>query len=157
VARLGRDVEVVVGGDGAALPELRSLAARLGIGDRVHLPGRLDRREVSGAVAAADVLVVPSRVEAFGIVALEAWRGGTPLVMTSLGGATDFVTDGVDGILVDPTDVEALGTAIGRVLADPALARSLAAAGRRTVGDYGWDRVVGDYEAVYETVTSAPG
>jgi glycosyltransferase involved in cell wall biosynthesis len=155
VAELSADVHVVVGGDGTALPQLRELATTLGITERVHFPGRLSRPQVAGAVAAADVLVVPSRVEAFGIVALEAWRGGAPLVMTSRGGATDFVTDGHDGLLVDPTDIEALAEAIARVLGDPALGARLTTAGRETVRRYTWDRVVTDYAAIYDEVTDA--
>jgi glycogen(starch) synthase len=154
-AALGPDLHVVVGGDGVAMPQLRELAVTLGIAERTHFPGRLSRPQVAGAVAAADVLVVPSRIEAFGIVALEAWRGGAPLVMTSLGGATDFVTDGEDGLLVDPTDTTALAAAIERVLDEPELATRLTAGGHARVRDYGWDRVVADYAAIYDSV--APG
>lgn len=156
VAALGTDVHVLVGGDGGALADLRHLATTLGIAERTHFPGRLSRPQVAGVVAAADVLVVPSRVEAFGIVALEAWRGGAPLVMTSLGGAADFVTDGTDGLLVDPTDTEALTAAIQRVLDEPGLATRLTAAGHASVRHYGWTRVVDDYTAIYDEV-AGPG
>ncbi|MDV3296754.1 MAG: glycosyltransferase family 4 protein [Brachybacterium paraconglomeratum] len=157
-ARLAEDgvssgARLVVGGDGSALAELRDLAETLGVADQVVLPGRLARDEVTAAIANADVFVVPSRVEAFGIVALEAWRGGAPLVMTSRGGATDFVTDGVDGLVVDPEDVEALSTAIASVLADPERARRLAEAGSHRVRDFTWARVAGDYERLYEKVS----
>jgi glycosyltransferase involved in cell wall biosynthesis len=144
---------LVVGGDGSALDGLRSLATELGVADRVVLPGRLGREEVAAAVARADVFVVPSRVEAFGIVALEAWRGGCPLVMTSHGGAQDFVTDGIDGLVIDPEDVEALGGAIASLLADPDLARHLAEAASRRVRDFTWDRVAGQYEDLYDRVS----
>jgi phosphatidylinositol alpha-mannosyltransferase len=143
---------LVVGGDGSALGGLRSLASGLGVADRLVLPGRLGREEVTAAVARADVFVVPSRIEAFGIVALEAWRGGCPLVMTCHGGAQDFVTDRVDGLVVDPEDVAALGHAIASVLADPELGRRLAAVGSRRVRDFAWDRVAGQYEALYDDV-----
>ncbi len=152
VARMGPDVHVVVGGDGTARPELEALAAGLGIADRAHFPGRLSRAQVLGAVSAADVLVVPSRVEAFGIVALEAWRGGAPLVMTSHGGAADFVTDGHDGLVVDPEDTAALTAAIDRVLTDPGLAQRLVEAASVSVRGFTWDRVVDDYEAIYDQV-----
>jgi glycogen(starch) synthase len=154
VARLDPPAHVVIGGDGAALDGLRALAHDLGIGDRSHFTGRLSREEVAGVVSAADVLVLPSRVEAFGIVALEAWRGGAPLVMTSLGGAADFVTDGEDGLLVDPTDVAALAAAVDRVLTEPGLAARLVTTGKDTVGRFGWGRVVRDYESLYTEVAS---
>lgn len=141
---------LVIGGDGSALNGLRSLAGDLGVADHVVLPGRLGRAEVAGAVARASVFVVPSRIEAFGIVALEAWRGGCPLVMTRHGGARDFVTDGVDGLVVDPEDVGALAGAVASVLAEPALAGRLAEAGSRRVRDFTWDRVAGEYERIYD-------
>ena len=100
-------------------------------------------------------MVVPSRREAFGIVALEAWTSGTPLIATSLGGPKDFVTHGVDGLLVDPRDTSALASAIDQVLTDEALAQDLSEAGKQSVQQYTWDRVVDDYLAIYDAV--APG
>ena len=99
---------------------------------------------MAGAVA----VVVPSRVEAFGIVALEAWRSGAPLVMTDRGGAPGFVHDGVDGILVDPVDTAALRAALARVAADAACGRSwprVASAYPTSPGR----RVADAYDAVY--------
>lgn len=141
---------LVIGGDGAALDGLRELADELCIADQVLLPGRLDRAHVAAAMRGADVFVVPSRVEAFGIVALEAWRGGCPLVMTTHGGARDFVTDGVDGLIVDPEDIEALGIAIASVLSQPDLARRLSEAASGRVRDFTWDRVADTYEQIYK-------
>lgn len=152
VARLPSGSHVVVGGDGAALPALRELATELGLGARAHFPGRLSREDVATTMAHADVFVVPSRVEAFGIVALEAWRAGTPLVMTSRGGAHDFVTEGVDGLLVDPLDIDALAQAIGALLSDRARATALGAAGRSAVTAYTWERVAGGYGQLYDRV-----
>lgn len=137
---------LVVGGDGSALPELRALAVELGIADAVILPGHLSREEVLGSIGRADAFVVPSRVEAFGIVALEAWRGGAPLIMTNRGGARDFVTDGVDGVLVDPEDVPVLAAAIARVLTEPELAKGLADAGARAVLSHTWPDVASRFE-----------
>lgn len=153
--RLPDGASLVVGGEGSALDDLRSLAHELSVADRVLLPGRLGRAEVAGAVSQAGVLVVPSRVEAFGIVALEAWRGRCPLVMTSRGGAKDFVTDGVDGLVVDPEDTAALSSAVVQVLTDPDLGRRLAQAGAERVRDFTWDRVAGSYEDLYEGASPA--
>lgn len=141
---------LVIGGDGSALASLGTLAKDLGVAEHVVLPGRLDRAAVASAVGAADVFVVPSRVEAFGIVALEAWRGGCPLVMTRHGGAGDFVTDGVDGLVVDPEDTGALAGAIASVLGQPELAERLAAAASRRVRDFTWDRVADEYEGIFD-------
>ena len=100
---------------------------------------------MSGALA----VVVPSRVEAFGIVALEAWRSGAPLVMTNRGGGPGFVRDGIDGILVDPEDSDALADALVRVSSDEELRARLGAAGRARVGEFTWARVAHAYEELY--------
>jgi glycosyltransferase involved in cell wall biosynthesis len=154
--RLPRSARLVIGGEGSARADLTRLVEELGVVDQVVLPGGLSRADVGAALSRADVFVVPSRVEAFGIVALEAWREGAPLVMTVRGGARDFITDGTDGILVDPEDATALAAAIDRVLHDPLLRRSLTEAGRRRVHDFDWAAVEGVYENVYRTVLETP-
>ena len=88
-------------------------------------------------MATATVVAVPSRREAFGLVALEAWRAGTPLVVTDRGGTVEFVHDGVDGLLVDPEDTAALARALDRVLDDPALAAGSPGVGCAVPG-YSW-------------------
>ena len=129
-----------------------------GFDGRVVLAGRLDPSAVADAMAGAVSVVVPSRVEAFGIVALEAWRSGAPLVMTDRGGAPGFVRDGVDGILVDPVDTAALRAALARVAADGDLRSRMVAAGRERVPDFTWQRVADAYDAVYvAAVRRGPG
>lgn len=145
-------VDLVVGGDGPELAGLIDRAHALGVADRVHLPGRLGRGEVVAAMAGALALVVPSRVEAFGIVVLEGWRAGVPVVVTAHGGPAEFVTDGVDGLVVDPQDTAALSGALRAVVADEALARRLGERGKEVVRRFTWDRVARDYEAIYASV-----
>lgn len=145
---------LVIGGDGPDLAAVRSLAAELGVGDRVEFPGRLDRRQVLIGMARADVVVVPSRAEAFGIVVLEAWRSGTALVATTHGGPADLVTDDQDGLLVDPTNTEALGEALVRLLADGRLRQRLGSNGVRAVQEFTWGRTADAYEHLYATVAS---
>ena len=79
-------------------------------------PGRLP---LGRAVAAADAVVLPSRYEPFGIVALEAAAAGAPLVASTAGGLGELVIDGETGMSFPPGDVPALAAAVGRVLADP--------------------------------------
>ena len=145
--------KLVVGGDGSALPALRARARALGLEFRVELPGRLSRAQVSERLAGAAVVVVPSRREAFGLVVLEAWQAGVPVVATTHGGPAGLVTDGIDGLLADPEDAAALGRAIARVLNEPGLSERLVEAGRRGVGRYGWDRVAAAYESLYDRCT----
>lgn len=149
------DARLVIGGDGGALPALRLLAAELGVADRVDFPGRLGRGAVIAGMASASVNVVPSRREAFGIVVLEAWRSGRPLVATEREGPGTLVTDGVDGLLVDPENTEAFAAALRRVMTDAALAARLAGAGLQTVRTYTWDAVVDRYVDIYDRVNTA--
>lgn len=140
---------LVLAGDG---PEAAALARRaddLGLADRVVLPGRLAPAGVAAAMHGAAAVVVPSRFESFGIVVLEAWRAGVPVVATTRGGPPEFVTDGVDGVLVDPEDVPALTRALARVLGDQDAAFRLGGAGARSVRDYSWGRVVDAYLELY--------
>jgi glycogen(starch) synthase len=152
VAASHKDVDLVVGGDGSALSSLRELAAHLGIADRVRFPGRLSRIEVVAAMTQAEVFVMPSRVEPFGIVILEAWRAGLPVVATSNGGPAEFMHDGEDGVLVDPFDRAALAGALDGLLSDPQRCRALGAAGRRRVEEFDWPRVAARYRSLYAEV-----
>ena len=146
---------LVIAGDGPELSYLKRLAAHRDGAPRVHFLGRLDRPSVVAAMAAADLVVVPSRAEAFGIVALEAWRAGTPLIMSSRGGASDFIIHGQNGLLVDPEDRAELAASIRGVLDEPDLAARLAAAGSLAVRDFTWGRVAGEYVAIYDRVLSS--
>lgn len=149
-AQAGTDL--VIGGDGPERAALASRAAALGLTDRVHLPGRLSRPEVVTVMARAAVLVVPSRIEAFGITVLEGWRAGVPVIATAHGGPPEFVSDGETGLVVDPTDVGALARAITRLLGDPSLARRLGEAGREAAARFTWERAAASYEALYRVV-----
>nr|WP_281496629.1 glycosyltransferase family 4 protein [Ornithinimicrobium sp. F0845] len=145
-----RSLHVV--GDGPEREALQRLVRRLDLQDRVALLGPRSPEDAQQAMANAALVVMPSRREAFGIVALEAWASGTPLIATSLGGPAGFVTDGVDGILVDPQDARALANAMDQVLSSPSLAARLSTNGLESVKRFTWDRVVDDYEAIYRSV-----
>ena len=154
VAACTVETTLVLAGDGSQRAPLRQLGERLGLGDRLQLVGPVDESGVDEWMRRADVVVVPSRKEAFGIVALEAWRAGTPLVATSLCGPSSFVTDGVDGLLVDPVNTGALAHAISVVLGDPGRAAELATAGRLSVRGYSWTRVAASYRDIYDRAPS---
>jgi len=102
------------------------------------------------ALAAADVLALPSRTDSFGIVFLEAWCYGVPVVGARAGGVPDVIADEQDGLLVPFGDVGAIATAIERLLTDRELARRLGAAGRAKVErNFTWDRIYDQVRAVY--------
>ncbi len=151
-----RDVDLVIAGTGTAVDDLRRRAGRLGISDRVHLVGGLDRSEVAAAMAGAELFVMPSRLEPFGIVILEAWRAGTAVLATTHGGPPELVRDGQDGVLVDPFDRDGFAGALERLLGDHSLRRSLADAGRARVASFAWPVVAERYRQVYASVTGSP-
>ena len=156
-ANLAPDIRLVIAGDGPEHARLHEAAEQLGVGARVELAGRLDAAAVARAMSNALAVVVPSRMEAFGIVALEAWRSGAPLIMTNRGGAPEFVNDGSDAILVDPEDTAALGDALTCVCADDRLRSQLVVAGRERVVEFTWARVAHAYERLYAAASGRDG
>lgn len=151
IAARHRDLGLVIAGDGPERPALEAAAAAAGLTSRVVFTGRLSRAQVSWVMSAADVFVLPSRVEPFGIVILEALRAGTPTVVSSRGGASEIVRDGEQGLVVDPTDVGGLARAIERVLTDAELSRRFAAAGPLRAADFDWASISTRYRRLYET------
>tara|TARA_Y100000780_G_scaffold55893_2_gene48260 strand:- start:1980 stop:3158 length:1179 start_codon:yes stop_codon:yes gene_type:complete len=103
------NVELVIGGDGPDRPSLEQQAKTLGIAKQVTFCGRLSRGEVVTAMAAADVFVLASKHETFGVVAIEALAMGLPVVATRCGGPEDIIEEG-DGLLVPVNDTAALAT-----------------------------------------------
>jgi glycosyltransferase involved in cell wall biosynthesis len=147
--------DLVIGGTGAALDGLVEMADSLGVAQRVHFPGRLRRDQVARAMAGADLFVMPSRLEPFGIVILEGWRAGVAVMATTRGGPPEFVHDGVDGVLVDPFDTPAFAGALEQLLTDDDRRRSVAAAGAARVVDFAWPAIADRYRAVYASVLPA--
>lgn len=155
-AGLDPDVRLVIAGEGRECVRLERLAGELGIADRLVLPGRLERLDVVTVMARAETVVVPSRVEAFGIVVLEGLRAGAPVIATARGGAREVVTDGVDGLIVDPLDVPALAAALKRASYDEALRSRLGERGRETAAAHSWGRTAAQVMAVYDRVLGGP-
>jgi len=134
-----------------------SLARRIAeTGAPVRLVGPLDRAAVVRALAAADVVVVPSVVDRAGNVdglpntLLEAMAAGRAIVASRVAGIPDVIADGVNGLLVPPGDVAALRAALTRLAADDALRARLGAAARASaVKRHGWDRTARRFEECY--------
>jgi glycogen(starch) synthase len=152
-----RTADLVIAGAGAALDNLERTATELGVGSHVHFVGRLSRDDVQSAMAGATLFVMPSRLEPFGIVVLEAWRAGVAVVATTRGGPPEFVDDGETGVLVDPFDTPAFAAALGGLLADNDRRRAIGRAGRRRVQAFGWPSIADQYRHVYSSVSGAHG
>ena len=151
------EARVVVAGDGAERAPLERLAAGLGVAGRVEFRGWVAPPEVPGLLDRAAVVLMPSRVEPYGLVALEAAQRGRPVIATDVEGLREAVTDGVTGLLVPAGEVEALTAALDRLLADPALAARLGAAGAELHGGTAaWERHLDHYEEVYRQAVALP-
>jgi D-inositol-3-phosphate glycosyltransferase len=152
-------VLVVVGGpsgaDGAAeQAEARALVEELGLGDRVRWVDPQPHHMLSTYYRAADVVVVPSRSESFGLVALEAGACGTPVVAAAVGGLLTLVEDGVTGVLVDTRDPAAYARSVAGVLADPAQAGSMGVAAATRARHYTWSTSAARLRRLYADLTS---
>ena len=142
------DARLAILGSGPLESETRRLAAELGLGDAVTLPGRTDIRDW---LERADVFVHTSRWEGFGIVLLEAMLAGLPVVATRVSAVPEVVADGETGILVEPGDHAALAVGLGGLLADTAGAAAFGNAGRRRARDeFSVARMTERTLAVYE-------
>lgn len=160
IHRLGARVDghrFVIAGDGPAEDDLRRLASRLGIDDRVVFTGELQRAEIARYFADCEFFVLPSRSEPFGIVLLEAMAFGKAIVATKVGGIPEFVTDGENGVLVPPDDSAALAEHIARVLGDPELRARLGRNGQHLVErEYTDEAVIDRYYTLFREVVSVP-
>lgn len=149
---------VLVGGNPDGDPELerlRTQANALGLGDRVRLPGAVAQGELPRYYRAADALVVASRYESFGLVAVEALACGTPVVASKVGGLPSIVRDGVNGVLVPWRHAQAFAEHLDALLGDPARLRRLRAAARPSVEQYDWRRIGDQVRGLYQELTAA--
>jgi D-inositol-3-phosphate glycosyltransferase len=148
-ARLRVHVVGAPSGSGLEAPrKLEELAAALGIADVVRFLPPQPRERLADHYRAADVAVVPSHNESFGLVALEAQACGTPVVAARVGGLRTAVSDGVSGVLVEGHDPADYAAAIRSVLSRREL---LAAGARRHAARFSWDRTADSLVAAYSS------
>ena len=138
-------------GDGPDLSAACRRARELGLSDDVEPLG--EQELVVPLLSVADLCLLPSAQESFGVAALEAMACEVPVVASRVGGLPEVVTDGESGFLRDPDDLDGMAACAIRLLTDPALHRRIAAGGWRTVRDrFCAEAVVPRYEAFYEAV-----
>jgi glycosyltransferase involved in cell wall biosynthesis len=146
------DATFVLAGTGDMLPRVIERAAELGIAGRVRFPGFVDRERASRLFALADVFVMPSVSEPFGIVPLEAMERGVPVIVSRQSGSSELLRN---ALKVDFWDVEGLASKIISVLRYRALAAELEEAGRAEARQLDWGWVAERTEAVYREVVDA--
>jgi glycosyltransferase involved in cell wall biosynthesis len=144
---------LLVGG-GPELEPMRRFAARLGVTDRVVFTGQVTGDLLPAYFAACDVFALPSvsRLEAFGIVALEAMATGKPVVVSDIPGVREVISDGKEGLVADPVNPEDLALKIRTLLADERKRAAMGKAGRETVErNYSIEGVAERMEKVYRS------
>ncbi|HEX3986537.1 MAG TPA: N-acetyl-alpha-D-glucosaminyl L-malate synthase BshA [Acidobacteriaceae bacterium] len=140
-------------GDGPDRSAAEWIAHREGIQDRVHFLGK--QSNVSEILPLADLLLMPSEQESFGLVALEAMACRVPTIATRVGGVPELIEDGVNGRLFPVGDVEAMAGAAVDLLSDPDRYNAMADAARRTAQSrYCASKILPLYERFYEQVLS---
>lgn len=147
----------IVGGDELAAAEfarLRAVADEVGVADRVDFVGAVPHEALAAHYNAADLVVVPSFYESFGLVALEAMASGVPVVASRVGGLTTTIADGRTGYLVPWRCPEPFAEKIDLLLRNDPLRRALGEAARRSMDSYAWERVSATLGDLYRSALS---
>jgi len=156
------NLRLIIGGgsrpgtcDGTERDRIETIVHELGMSDMTHFPGRLGTENLHLYYAAADVSVVPSHYEPFGLVPIEAMASCTPVVGSDVGGLQYTVIPEATGLLVPPKDVDGFATAIDRILSNPTWRDQLGQAGRQRVEtNFSWQGVASRLGQLYTQLLS---
>jgi len=150
-----RNMRYVIAGDGPELKDLVKLASDLGVTDQVEFVGLLSHRETVESMSSADVFSLPSWDEAFGVVYIEAMAQGKPVIACRGEGIEDVISHGVNGLLVEPRNVDSLADAFEFLITHPDEARSMGERARRHImQNYTWAENAKKTLNVYEEVVA---
>lgn len=142
---------LVMVGDGPDRAQAEWVAQQRGVADFVHFAGK--QPNISDCLSVADLLLLPSQMESFGLAALEAMACEVPVIASRVGGLPEVVKHGVTGYLIEPGNLEAMAEAAIRLLRDEELHREMAEQARAwAVHRFSSDQVVPLYEAFYRDV-----
>jgi glycosyltransferase involved in cell wall biosynthesis len=151
------DAEFVVCGDGWRLEQMQKLARKLGVHERVEFRGWLSSEALAAELAEASLVAMPSLwPEPFGLIGIETFAAGRPVIASATGGVGDWLQDGVSGLTVRAGDERGLATAIEQLLDDPVRQAQMGAAGQRTVAErFSEQRHVAALLDAYETARTS--
>ena len=152
------EVHLAVAGDGPERAELQRQAVRLGIRKMVDFLGWVAPKDIPALVNAATVVVMPSRHEPFGLVALDAALMARPIVASRVGGLPEVVIHQETGLLVESEDVAGLADAVASLLDHPQTATRMGLAARQRAQEvFSWQQCVNGYDTLYRKLVLAPG
>jgi len=144
------NVTFVVAGSGPHMNQLKSLVDVFNLEDKVKFTGHIDTDMLSAFYKSADLTVVPSLYEPFGMVVLESMAMGTPTIVADTGGLSEIVVHEETGLKFEPGNPESLADAMLRILTDKELAERLTSDAKAYLGDrYNWDRIASATLEVY--------
>ena len=118
--------------------------------------GRVDQAEVVRQMHAADVLVLPSVFEGFGLVIAEAMAAGLPVIASTHGAGPELIREGVDGFVLEPDDVDGLADRLTRLMDDPARTAAMGREAARRAADYSWDAHAGRVAGLLASLDAGP-
>jgi glycosyltransferase involved in cell wall biosynthesis len=144
------DVGLVIVGDGPERPYLEEITLRRGLKDRVYFAGQKTHEDTMALIAACELFVLNSTYEGLPHVLLEAMSQGLPVVATAVGGTTEVVEDGFNGLLLSPQNSRTLGEMLLRILFSPVELNRLADGARQTAKHFHLARMVQETEAVLQ-------
>ena len=152
-ADAGVKVKLVMCGDGPERIDAETLAAKLGVANSVRFVGKQPQSRVREYLSVADLLLLPSQSESFGLTALEAMACEVPVIATRVGGIPELVVDGECGYLFEVGDVEGMAAASASVLNDNFEQGRLGKRGREmAVSRFKTDIIIPEYEELYDRV-----
>ena len=141
---------LVMVGEGPELPNARNLARELGVEGDVRFMGA--QPAVEDILTCADLFLLPSAFESFGLSALEAMSCGLPVVGTEVGGMPEYITPGVEGWLCRPGDVSCMVERVCTILTDDAKQKAMGEAAREKALAFAPEKIVSQYEELYAKV-----
>jgi glycogen(starch) synthase len=157
IRRTHPGTRLVVAGRGSYAKALEDLARKLRVRRAIDFAGHLTDGGLGATLAAADAVVLPSRYEPFGIVALEAAAAGAPLVASTAGGLGEVVVQGETGLSFTPGDIDGIATAVRQVLDDRTGARRRARLAKARLSvDFDWDLIAKQTARVYTDTVAGP-
>ena len=142
------DTDLLISGKGDYEDNLRNLISELSLNKRVHLLGPADRKKNVSLFKGCEFFVMPSRLEPFGIVCLEAMAAGKPVIASNIGGTKEFVTEDF-GILVNPENINELADALRDLLSNKKKRERMGKIAKEKVKDFSWSNIAGQYLDIY--------
>ena len=150
--KLRRDISLAIVGDGGLKPIYQRQVSELNLTDKVLFAGDVSDQDLPSYYAASDLLVLPSkdRSEGFGLTILEANACGKPVIGSEVGGIPDVIHHEYNGLLVPPSNPEALSATIIRLVENDSLRREMGRNGRRFAEEHDWSKVAEATEKIYD-------